>query len=205
MTNISKKEGYLLTTIPFSGFYETMWSEYFDRDNEFYFHSDDKPELCESEIQGIVDEMENTINHQATREAIASEYVNQFNHYYDTSLEFESLQSPREYNFTTDRIFCHISIDEFKRIYRACDKVKLSEYIKDKFTSCDGFTPFYSNDLNDWIVEGLVNFDHNQIGTIIEAWLIEYHIDLKEHGYIEQALECDLLDACLISEKVVYE
>ena len=205
MTNISKKEGYLLTTIPFSGFYETYWSEYFCYDLEHENAAEAYPDKSDSELNDVVMAVYDTINHQATREAIASEYVHQFNHYYDTSLEFESLQSPREYNFTTDRIFCHISINEFKRIYRACDKAKLAEYIKDKFTSYDGFASSYSNDLNDWIVEGLVNSDHNQMGAVIEAWLIEYHLDLKEHGYIEQAVEYDLLDACLISEKVVYE
>ena len=38
--------------------------------------------------------------------------------------EFDSLKSPREYNFATDRIFIKISENEIARIFEACDKKK---------------------------------------------------------------------------------
>jgi hypothetical protein len=194
----------LFTTIPFSGFYNSVWDDYFIYDLEAEYAREAYPDACEEVLNDTVNAVADTVDHKATQKAIAKAYVDQFNRYYDLNLEFESLQSPREYNFTTDKIFCLIDSAEFKKIYRACDKVKLAEHIKQKFTSYDGFISYYSNDLNDWIAAGLVNFDHNQICAVIEAWLIEHHIDLKQHVYVENALDYDLLDACLISEKVAY-
>jgi hypothetical protein len=195
----------LLTTIPFSGFYETSWSDY---DHYLYIDLEmiSEEELATegtstAEVQASID----AINHKATREAIASEYVTQFNHYYDTSLEFESLQSPREYNFATDIIFCKISLSELERLFSELDLKILGEVIKGKFTSCSGFISFYSNDLDTWQLDDLASLDCNEIGTLIEAWLFTKHFEFLTHGNCELAIESDILDACLIHEKIVFE
>ncbi len=203
MTNTPQKEGYCLVTIPFSGFYETHFGEYFDYDMEFQFASEAYPDKDDHELMDVVNAVADTIDHKATRLAIAKAYVDQFNSYYHTQLEFESLESPREYNFTTDTIYCYISHNEIRNIFEALDLKILDELIKDKFTSRDGFISFYSNDINEWNLSDLTSLDHNELSTILEAWLYTKH-----HTYgvnLAYACENDVLDRCLIHEKIVFE
>lgn len=83
-------------------------------------------------------------------------------------LEFEELVSPKDYNFTTDRIFAKISRTDVAKMLWAVRGDKLNKIIKERFTSRSGFISYYSNDIKDW---GKVDtWDHNQIGTILMAY-----------------------------------
>src|SRR5690606_26269592 len=87
-------------------------------------------------------------------------------------LEFESLDSPREYNFCTDRIFCYIPLESAKRLFVISAKgnhKRLKEVIRERFTSRDGFISFYSNNLEEWLDKPLDQWDHNEIGTLLIA------------------------------------
>ena len=61
------------------------------------------------------------------------------------SLEFICLDSPRFYNYTTDKIIASISEEDEKFIV---DAIKVYEgfqdYVKERTTSRDGFIPFYT-------------------------------------------------------------
>ena len=65
------------------------------------------------------------------------------------------VSSPREYNFTTDRIFKQVKITEqdyYKLVGFLSGKKELAKQVfENHFTSYDGFTSFYSNKLDYWL------------------------------------------------------
>lgn len=85
---------------------------------------------------------------------------------------FESMDSPREYNFATDRVYAEIPLAVMRDLLRrskAEKHVTLSAVIRERFTSRDGFISGYSNDLADWLENPLQDWDHNELGTLLIA------------------------------------
>lgn len=89
-------------------------------------------------------------------------------------IAFEEMTSPREYNFETDRIFVLMPAYRLQQLFaksRADGHKVLSEVIKERFTSYDGFISGYRNRLVDWLAKPLVAWDHNELGTLLIAAL----------------------------------
>jgi len=157
----------LLTTIPFGGFYNSCHSAEIDSaiesDAEYFGISADS----------IVDHPDFDFVSICTE--YAKEYVMCLNGIlktaigFDPGLEFESLQSPKFYNFDTDRILCHITEDSASRLLDLVKGEYLAKTIRDRFTSHSGFDSHYSNDVFMWMQKPLDQWDHNEIGTIIQS------------------------------------
>lgn len=85
---------------------------------------------------------------------------------------FEEMTSPREYNFTTDRVFVKVAVSTVRKLFTLSLKdghKALSKRIADRFTSCSGFISSYSNDLADWLEKPVSEWDHNELGTLFAA------------------------------------
>lgn len=105
---------------------------------------------------------------------IAEAYVNWLNHLLeDTGIEvvFESMQSPREYNFTTDRLFVVLRPEHLPLLRAKVDEERFAKTIRDNFTSRDGFLSFYSNDITEWRSKPIDEWDHNELGTLLTTFL----------------------------------
>jgi len=160
-------ENKMLTTIPFSGFYESLHSSAIDDSINQEFSDD----------YGIVN---NDLVYRALESAdwhevyngYAKEYAKSFGHEFGIkSLSFESMTSPREYNFSTDRIFCEIDYAELCGIIKTFDLKAFADFVRERFTSRDGFISFYPSELAEW---GRVeSWDHNQCGTALEFYAIQ--------------------------------
>ena len=96
-------------------------------------------------------------------------------------ISFESISSPREYNFGTDRLFVHIDsallTTMAQRIYADADmRSSFAGYLKQLFTSRSGFIPSYSDCILEWESEfnqdGLADCDHNICGTYLSFYLL---------------------------------
>lgn len=202
----------LLTTIPFSGFYESLWSGELDREEESFaenFEGDRQAEDCiPAELRLTAEEVGSILfdvtDYRAAHESIAEDYAATFDAWagdklgmtrkakrtrhiwhgdgfttvretYDADsigLKFESLQSPREYNFTTDRIFCHVPLKTVRAMFKASaaeDHKRLCARIAERFTSYDGFHSFYRTELNAWLSKPVRDWDHNEVATLLEA------------------------------------
>lgn len=170
----------MLTTIPFQGFYETRLNAALDDEEELYVED----LLTSDENQGhgplaVADAVFFTSNYSKAFDYIAKEYAEKFAQYVlPFKLEFESMTSPREYNFTTDRIFMTISLSDFRWMFRFTHTNILADIIKETFTSRDGFASFYSNRLDDWMDKPLDMWDHNQVRTVLLAYLKTKEIGL---------------------------
>jgi hypothetical protein len=117
-------------------------------------------------------------NYSAAFLAISGGWVKAFSKETGVPMEMESLSSPREYNFTTDRLFVLIPEQECRRLHSELfDSEEFADVVDGWFSSRDGFASFYSNDLEseEWR-KPVEEWDHNQIGALLAA-LVD-----KEHG-----------------------
>lgn len=139
----------------FPGFYETIF-------DESYLESDQRDQLYEiypgfKHLDGW--ELPESYQSEVAKE-FAEVYISELNDKLGLKMELtsESVESPREYNFTTDQVICYIEVgdwDEF--IKKVSSLMSLPEYrtelakiIKENHSDRPGFWSFMSNDIEDW-------------------------------------------------------
>lgn len=101
------------------------------------------------------------------------------------SYEFEGLIQPREYNFETDSVNIVLEVDKAVLLNLIGEnREKLTEKIKEKYTSRDGFYSSYSNDINEWInsIENEEQVCEHKVGAIIDML---YEDDFEESDILE--------------------
>jgi hypothetical protein len=116
------------------------------------------------------------------------------------AFEFAEMTSPREYNFTTDRVFCRVAFADVEKMLGATKPDTLARIIRERFTSRSGFISFYSAEFADWMAKPREKWDANECGTLLIAFLAD-HADtsrrdvceriadtLAEHGVFDDAL-----------------
>ncbi len=89
---------------------------------------------------------------------------------------FEEMVSPREYNFTTDRVFVKVPMRLTRKLFaksKATGHAMLKTLIAERFTSRSGFISFYSNNIDDWLAKPLAEWDSNELGTLLRAALLD--------------------------------
>ena len=187
----------LITRVPFSGFYGTVWDSEIDNEMERFceYEAEERQaedgipkdlRLSESEYSDI---LFRCFNVRIAHEKIAECYVSAYSETVkdetgiDLRLRYESMSSPAYYNFETDRLFAYIPAKVVKALFALSKKEKherLIKRIKETFTSRSGFISHYSNDILDdeWSCP-VTDWDHNQICTLIEA--IAGDIDESDH------------------------
>jgi len=165
----------LLTVIPFTGFYESEHDAMIDDEINMTFETDDGGN------HNIPDEMYmNGADYQAMHTEYARLYCAEFADAFNDKtganihLAFESLKSPKYYNFETDRIYAHITEPDALSLFEMSARdnhATLRVFIANRFTSRDGFASFYSNDLDVWMTKPFLSWDHNELETLILAVL----------------------------------
>lgn len=93
-------------------------------------------------------------------------------------IKYEKTVSPKEYNFTNDSINCEIDYDAKKlKDYINSHMEEFKKYLKSKYTSYDGFSSSYSNDVDDWL--DFENYSEHELGSVLE-FIIENNEDEAE-------------------------
>ena len=192
----------LKSTIPFDGFYESFISDDIDHQIGQQIEWDsDTFDLNESEEE-IIQDNYLTVNTSYFYNQIAEDYTNFYIDALNERLEgftlkatYKFFTSPREYNFSTDRIFIEIeenhAIDFIKYIIKNYKK-ELEKKIEDRFTSRDGFISFYKNSLDLWI-DDYSEWDFNMIGTCFELFdLEEEDINYSLREYLSERIMFNL-------------
>ncbi len=173
-----------LTTIPFSGFYNSSHDAIIEDALEQYF----------SDENGESDNYHDFKNYKTVMKEYSEVYLDAFNDNFndetglDIKFEFDDLQSPREYNFTTDIIFATLNENDLTKLYSFVSDKYLQEAINNNFTPHSGFIPFYKNDLGTWKNKPVSEFDHNEIGTLIEAAMLQVDLTIDEYSLMEHAI-----------------
>ena len=107
-----------------------------------FYHSEHS-ETIENNIEAYGYDWEE-IDYKKTHLKYCDSYLNKLSEELEIDLIFIQLDSPREYNFTTDKIFCSISNKDFNTLLAAYDTKELFDYIEENSKSRDGFSSFYS-------------------------------------------------------------
>ena len=172
----------LESTIPFDGFYESFISGDIDHQIGQQIESDcDIYDLNESEEELLCNSFLN-INSYKFYNQIAKDYTNFYIDALNERLKgfrlkatYKCFESPREYNFETDRIFIEIeenhAVDFIKHIVQNYKK-ELENRIEDRFRSRSGFISFYKNSIDLW-TKDFKEWDCNMIGTCFELFDLE--------------------------------
>jgi hypothetical protein len=150
--------------IPFAGFYHSVHDDSFDRAIEMMYTDD-----AGDTHSGLVNRAMEKIDWREAHILYAKEFVERFAAAWSLPMKFAELVSPREYNFTTDRILVNIDPVHIRFIRDNVDADRLAKSLKEKFTSRDGFISFYSPDLADW-PEDVTAWDANQLYALIDAY-----------------------------------
>lgn len=163
--------------IPFSGFYESIHDDNITRmiENGFNYNHETGEDQEVPEAVWMAD-----INYGAIHKEYAKEYVEMFGDKFELDLEFIEMTSPREYNFSTDRVFAKIPKEQIDKIRKEVEAhEKWGEYIKERFTSRSGFMSFYSEDSKDeeWTKDVL---DECQYRVVLEFWLENISLETDE-------------------------
>lgn len=167
----------MITTVPFQGFYCSDHDHALDQAIEQMFQ-DDRGDAN----HGLVEAATWACDWKKVHATYASKYVEAFAAEFEIRLKFESLKSPREYNFSTDIVYATISQRQVRELFRDTDKATLDKVAASRFTSCSGFISFYSPEWRTW---GSVDtWDHNQVGTLLEC-LIEKEGRTRWNSYGE--------------------
>lgn len=163
----------------FQGFYESIWTPDWEMIS------------IDHEERGITLTDDWEIDEQYFTD-LAREYVAYLQEVYrndlgvDITLEFTELVRPREYNFTTDKIFCKLHCNDVKKFTERINTLiaenydAVGEYIKENHSSYSGFISFMSADVNDWLDEWLE--DDRQL-----SYLLYYLVEIlrNERGELE--------------------
>ena len=169
----------LESTIPFDGFYESFISADIDYQMGQQIEWDcDIYDLNESEEEILYNNYL-SVNTSYFYNQIAEDYTNLYIDALNERLKgfslkanYKCFESPREYNFKTDRIFIEIeenhAVDFIKYLVKNYKK-ELEKKIQDMFTSRSGFISFYKNSIDLW-TKDFKEWDCNMIGTCFELF-----------------------------------
>lgn len=123
------------------------------------------------------------------------------------SMKFISITSPQYYNFETDKLNIKIdfNLTKLKKYCFNTEKEEFNQYLKDTYTSYDGFISFISNNIKDFKKSYKDDTDRS-INVMIEFYLLKntnleyYEDDLMEYAneavyeyadiYAEDDYEC---------------
>ena len=151
----------MLATLPFSGFYESVHMDALEREGEEFPNADWGKVFF----------------------GYAKKYAAEYLRAAGITGRFEGLESPREYNFATDRIFVDIPADEVRRMLATVDTETLSRVAAERHATRSGFFSYYSPRVDDW---GPVDdWDCNQVGTLIIAFVDDDERDYWVCGELE--------------------
>ena len=147
-------------------------------------------EVGEDENYSITEEQFDEIDWNKTNENVSKFYLDYFkdelSDFFKSigvlSLEFIKVDSPKYYNYSTDKLVCNIEInkDVFVHELRKYNFDSWEQFLKDNFTSYDGFISFYPNTTMEW--DELINEEIEDDNVIIET-LLQFYLEQNEEFY----------------------
>ena len=150
--------------IPFSGFYNSHHDGVLDDALEQIFsddHGDVNAPLHERAYANI--------DWKAVHQAYAEDYAETFIDSFLVHSGAVVLDSPKFYNFSTDRIFINVPVDVVQAWIDGVDEDAMDKISAKMFTSYDGFSSHYSPDWRGWGIEEAHDLDHNEAYAFLMA------------------------------------
>lgn len=168
--------------IPFAGFYNSLHSG--NIDHEIEMHLDWFAEEAGYDMpQSLVNRLWDTADFGNCYRNYAEAYAEAFLDEHGLEGTFSGMESPRFYNFETDRVFAKLSRETIAKLWRETDKECLTRIAGERHTSRSGFISHYTPQWRDW--GQLSSWDHNQLHTLLLAWLESQGIEWNQHKEFE--------------------
>lgn len=184
------------TCIPFAGFYESIHSENIDYAERMIFSDDrgDTQPIAACVYESNRKYQDNEPNWRQVHFCYAKDFAETFARENKIQLTFNSVDSPREYNFTTDRIICNIELSEVERLYAAVVPQFMDDVCTQRHTSRSGFISYHSPDWREW--GPLADWSMVQVESLIiasiagsEDWSEQEYADrMNENGQVEDCI-----------------
>lgn len=154
----------------FDGFYDSWSGEHLNPKNDMGEDTGEEINFKESATayaKGFTDE----VAHIASDELAGMGVL---------SMDFDDLDSPREYNFRTDEIYCNLTVDvaKFKQFYKELrEKFVFINYVQERHASRAGFVSFIDNDAKgaEWDYSEVINHEEKMFSVLAVA-LREYKL-----------------------------
>lgn len=125
----------------------------------------------------------------------------------EITIKCKEIYSPKYYNFSTDEIVMDVTYSKSK-ILQVVKKERetFNQFLKDNYTSYDGFNSFTSNNYDDW----LVDFEENEIRSVgaVLTYLFQETIKDNRHEFETYVVEnigyySDYIDSSEYESEVV--
>lgn len=152
-----------------------------------FYHSEHS-ETIENNIEAYGYDWED-VDYKKTHLNYCNSYLNKLSEELEINLKFIQLDSPREYNFTTDKILCSISENDFNTLLDVYDTKELFNYIEEHSKSRDGFSSFYS---------GYKNVKAEK--DIFLQYLFNYILEYENFDFYDLEFEIELTEINLIKQ-----
>lgn len=124
-----------------------------------------------------------------------------------TQCEYESMSSPREYNFTTDKLNLKLKIDldllKGELMGNAELRREFDRYLHEKYTSCSGFISFVENNADGYFKESVDEYPD----VMVDYWLLTKIYDTSDVVNAIESCEYQYYhERCMeIADNAVYE
>lgn len=183
---LNTETGLMTIVVPFGGFYESTHDAALD---DALTQAMDWAGRGEPDEHAFTDEQVQAVQDAVDWQKAHEDYARRYAEGFVTELEalglkldltFEKLYSPRFYNFETDRIFCHIPLEDARKLVAAVGENDLGRTLLELFTPHSGFLPHYSNQLAEWQALKVEEMDHNHLHTYLLAYLHGQGTDADE-------------------------
>lgn len=229
-SRMAEKPETVETRIPFDGFYDSRFSDIVDNWEERqieYIEGNESDEFqpLPSEF-GKIDYshlMIDSMSYSDAYRAIAADYCVAFWEIvceefgipkFFSGIEFSGMESPKYYNFETDRIFAKVSIYAMRQLRKAAssDPEKWKKILADRHKSRSGFISFYSHNPDEWN-KSISEMDHNELETVILGamentefnsdyeWDIYYSIAENDYEYCDSAWDYSKFKAKFLEQR----
>ena len=167
MTETLNKTRFL---IDFGGFYHSIHSDLIDNRIECFEIDEDK------------------VNYKETCNNYCIEFINSINDMLELNLKFIQIDSPKFYNYSTDKIEAEINENDFNKLKDTyLNSSEFVDYVNENSKSYDGFISFY-NGFNEVIKEDEVllqyMFDYilKEYADEIENYIFEMDFEIIENN-----------------------
>jgi len=156
--------------IDFGGFYHSIHSDEIDHKIEIF------------EID------ENNVNYKETYNSYCIEFLDSLNDMLELNLKFIQIDSPRFYNFTTDKIEAEINESDFNKLKDTyLSDNEFIDYVNENSKSYSGFISFY-NGFNEVIKEDeillqyMFNYILKEYADEIDNYISEMDFEIIENN-----------------------
>ena len=174
----------------FRGFYNSIFTPDFNEWDLF-----NNADLVDKDIVNYC--IENAEVPQEYYDEVAKTYLEHIGNYIvkvvpNIEMKYKELESPKYYNYETDRIIGTCNYNEIKEDIKSV----LNKYpnifdfvVKKHFTSYSGFISFYSNNYKEWDFD---NLDHNQLMAVMEVLAIVGFMHDNYAEVVDEITESDI-------------